>query len=286
MEEHGKGPRVVEPAFEMNFGEWAAEDERRRLVLQAVLGELRPRFRLDLRANVDAGVVAGIEILDDRDPAAECPTADVDESAVDGELVRFEEMDLECALLLPEVRRADELVPSCLARREPAPELSLNPFEQRLAHCAETSRSAERRHLACVPCLELVPVSGYTNDRASVIARVHERRTSAVARTSGCATRDDAPSDPVRVPREDGDAGVESAPLDREQDAVDVDEDRDVLRRRAQPGGPSGGGHTDAPACVASAQSRCRRPRRRTRALRRGRRSAPRTRGARTATFR
>jgi NAD(P)-dependent dehydrogenase (short-subunit alcohol dehydrogenase family) len=111
VEQHGERPGDVDGVLELHLGGALGVDQQRALVLQPGLGQLLARLLQHLRARLDAGVVAGLQVVDQRDAAAQRAAADVEQARSSFQPVRGQELELEAALHLPAVGRADERVP-------------------------------------------------------------------------------------------------------------------------------------------------------------------------------
>jgi hypothetical protein len=110
VHEHREGPDDVETRRDLDRADLAG-DQSRGLGLEAGLAQLLQALGQHRRPHLHAVVVTAVEIRDDGDAAAQRAAADVEQPVVRLQPLRAQERHLEIALQLPELDRADEMMP-------------------------------------------------------------------------------------------------------------------------------------------------------------------------------
>lgn len=110
VNQHLERPGDVECPAEIEVSESLAVDELRMLVGQTALHEFPSPLVQDGTANLDAGVVPTLEIVDERDATAKGAAAEIKKRVARREADLPQKGDLEPALHLPQIGRADQAV--------------------------------------------------------------------------------------------------------------------------------------------------------------------------------
>jgi hypothetical protein len=148
-----------------------------------VLGEFGPRFPLDFGADINARVIAGVQITNDWHTATQRSRSDVDQRIRREQTPPFKEVDLEVALFLPEVARPYEFVPPSGPAGKPPPHRNSNSRDEATLH--EGRNLPEPADTAIGIVREVayeIPVAHEMPNGTGMVMGVDQRRSAAFAR--------------------------------------------------------------------------------------------------------
>ena len=120
MNQHGERPDHVEDSRQVKFSEARGREENGILRLQPLFREFAAGFDDDLGSNVEAGVVAPFQVVDDWNAPAKRPAPEIEKGVRGQKPLALQEADLEGAFFLPEPTRSNKAVaaptgcPACL----------------------------------------------------------------------------------------------------------------------------------------------------------------------------